>query len=138
VIPATARAKVDFRLLPDQDPLDLVHKLRRHLDAEGFGDVQVQVLGAEPAGVVDPDDPLVTLAAETAHEVYGQPPQLIPMAGGTTPMFLFTRQGVPVVAPGVGFGASNLAHSPNENMRLVDFRNAARHLARLLARFAEA
>jgi acetylornithine deacetylase/succinyl-diaminopimelate desuccinylase-like protein len=43
-----------------------------------------------------------------------------------------------VVAPGVGFGASNLAHSPDENMRIVDFQNAARHVARLLARFAEA
>jgi acetylornithine deacetylase/succinyl-diaminopimelate desuccinylase-like protein len=44
---------------------------------------------------------------------------------------------VPVVTPGVGFGTSNLAHSPNENMRLVDFKNAARHVARLLAGFAE-
>jgi acetylornithine deacetylase/succinyl-diaminopimelate desuccinylase-like protein len=74
---------------------------------------------------------------ETAEEVYGNPAQLVPMSGGTTPKYLFTEKGVPVVAPGVGFGASNLAHSPNENMRIVDFQNAARHVARLLARFAE-
>ena len=54
------------------------------------------------------------------------------------PMYLFTERGVPVATPGVGFGSSNLAHSPNENMRLVDFENAARHLARLLVRFAGA
>jgi acetylornithine deacetylase/succinyl-diaminopimelate desuccinylase-like protein len=41
-----------------------------------------------------------------------------------------------VVTPGVGFGSSKLAHSPNENMRLADFKNAARHVARLLAGFA--
>jgi acetylornithine deacetylase/succinyl-diaminopimelate desuccinylase-like protein len=42
-----------------------------------------------------------------------------------------------LVTPGVGFGASNLAHSPNENLRIVDLENAARHVARVLARFAE-
>ena len=43
-----------------------------------------------------------------------------------------------VVSPGVGWGSRNRAHSPNEFMRLVDFENAARHIARLLARFAAA
>jgi acetylornithine deacetylase/succinyl-diaminopimelate desuccinylase-like protein len=61
----------------------------------------------------------------------------VPLSGGRTPTYLFTEKGVPVVTPGVGFGASNLAHSPNENMRLLDFKNAARHVARLLVRFAE-
>jgi acetylornithine deacetylase/succinyl-diaminopimelate desuccinylase-like protein len=138
VIPAVASAKLDFRLLPGQDPFEVAEKLRRHLDSEGFPDVGIKTLGGERAGVVDPDDPLVGLVVETAEEVYGKPAQLVPMSGGTTPKYLFTEKGVPVVAPGVGFGASNLAHSPNENMRIVDFQNAARHVARLLARFAEA
>ena len=137
IVPAEASAKVDFRLVPDQDPLDVADKLRRHLDAGGFQDVRIEILGPERPGLVDPDAPLVRLCAETAFEVYGKPALLTPLTGGTTPMYLFTEKGVPVVAPGVGFGATNLAHSPNENMRLVDFRNAARHLARLVARFAE-
>src|SRR5205823_15119272 len=36
VIPARASAKVDFRLVPDQDPQDILAKLRRHLDSKGF------------------------------------------------------------------------------------------------------
>jgi acetylornithine deacetylase/succinyl-diaminopimelate desuccinylase-like protein len=51
---------------------------------------------------------------------------------------LFTERGVPVVAPGLGNGVSNLAHSPNENIQLRDFELAARHLARLTRRFASA
>ena len=86
---------------------------------------------------MDPDAALVRLCAETAEEVYGKPALITPLTGGTTPMYLFTERGVPVVAPGVGFGATNLAHSPNENVRLVDLRDAARHLARLLVRFAD-
>jgi acetylornithine deacetylase/succinyl-diaminopimelate desuccinylase-like protein len=111
--------------------------LRSHLDAGGFDDVAIKIDSGERAALVDPDDPLVRLTAETAQEVYGKPALLVAMSGGTTPKYLFTEKGVPVVTPGVGFGATNLAHSPNENLRIVDFKNAARHIARVLARFAE-
>ena len=138
VIPAQAMAKMDFRLVPDQDPMDILDKLRKHLRAEGFGDVAIEVLGAQPPGLTDPDAPVVRLTAEVANEVYGKPALIVPLTGGTTPMYLFTSRGVPVVSPGVGWGSRNRAHSPNEFMRLVDFENAARHIARLLARFAAA
>lgn len=137
IVPAVASAKIDFRLVPDQDPDDICRKLRAHLDAGGFTDVEIEVLGPERPGIVDPDAPLVRLCAETAEEVYGKPALITPLTGGTTPMYLFTERGVPVVAPGVGFGSSNLAHSPNENVRLVDLRRAAGHLARLLVRFSD-
>jgi acetylornithine deacetylase/succinyl-diaminopimelate desuccinylase-like protein len=136
IVPAAASAKIDFRLLPDQDPHDIARKLREHLDRRGFADVEFDVLGAERSGTTDPDDPLVRLCMTTGEEVYGKPTIVTPMGGGTTPKYLFTERGVPVVAPGVGFGTSNLTHSPNENVRLEDLRNAARHLARLLVGFA--
>lgn len=136
VIPAQARAKMDFRLVPNQDPQDILRKLQAHFREHGFGDVKIEVLGAEPPGITDPAAPVVRLTAEVAEEVYGRPARVIPLTGGTTPMFLFTSKGVPVVNPGVGWGSRNRAHSPNEFMRLIDFENAARHIARLLARFA--
>jgi acetylornithine deacetylase/succinyl-diaminopimelate desuccinylase-like protein len=137
VIPARAMAKLDFRLVPDQDPYDIQEKLRRHLDAGGFEDVAIEVLGAERPGLTDPDSPVVKLNGEIGAEVYGKPARVTPLTGGTTPMYLFTERGVPVVAPGVGWGAMNRAHSPNEFMRLKDFDRAAQHLARLAIRFAE-
>jgi acetylornithine deacetylase/succinyl-diaminopimelate desuccinylase-like protein len=136
VIPSQATAKMDFRLVPDQDPMDILEKLRKHFSAGGFDDVSIEVLGAQPPGLTDPDAPVVRLTAEVANEVYGKPALIVPLTGGTTPMYLFTSRGVPVVSPGVGWGSRNRAHSPNEFMRLVDFENAARHIARLLTRFA--
>jgi acetylornithine deacetylase/succinyl-diaminopimelate desuccinylase-like protein len=136
IVPARSSAKIDFRLLPDQDPEDLLAKLRRHLDAEGFADVRVEKLSGYRAGVTDPDAPLVRLMGETAEEVYGQPMRIVPFVGGTTPMYLFTDQGVPVINPGLGWGPFNQAHSPNEFVRLEDFERAARHVARILRRFA--
>ncbi|MDQ6774143.1 MAG: M20/M25/M40 family metallo-hydrolase [Candidatus Dormibacteraeota bacterium] len=137
VIPASASAKVDFRLLPGQDPLEILALLNSHLERQGFGEVEVELIGGERAALVDPDSPLVRLAVETGQEVYGKPALLVPMSGGTTPMYLVTEQGVPVVAPGVGYGSSNRAHSPDESIRVRDLVDAARHIARLLIRFGE-
>ena len=136
VLPAEARAKMDFRLVPNQDPQDILRKLRAHFDSHGFDDIKIEDLGAEPPGITDPEAPIVRLTAEVAEEVYGRPAVVYPLTGGTTPMFVFTNDGVPVINPGVGWGSRNRAHSPNEFMRLIDFENAARHIARVLARFA--
>ena len=47
VLPATAKVKLDFRLVPDQRPKDILDKLRNHLDAHGFSDIQVSTTGTE-------------------------------------------------------------------------------------------
>ena len=136
IVPARASAKVDFRLVPDQDPDDLLAKLRRHLDDQGFADVRVEQLGGYRPGVTDPDHPAVRLTAEIGQEIYGKPAQLVPINWGTSPCYLFTDMGVPVVSPGVGY-AGNRTHGPDEHVRLVDFQNAARHLARLADQFGK-
>ena len=44
--------------------------------------------------------------------------------------------GIPVVHAGVGYPNAN-GHAPDENMRIKDFLNGARHIARMLDGFAE-
>jgi acetylornithine deacetylase/succinyl-diaminopimelate desuccinylase-like protein len=136
VIPARASAKLDFRLVPNQDPEDIFAKLRRHLDRGGFQDVQVAWHGAMWPSKLSPDDPLVALTARTAAEVYGLPSLLQPMGGGSSPVYAFAGPlGIPVVTAGVGY-ADNRTHAPNEHVRITDFHNAARHIARILRGFA--
>ncbi len=48
VLPREARAKIEFRLVPDQDPDEVLTALRAHLDREGFGEVEVLVQGKCP------------------------------------------------------------------------------------------
>jgi len=137
VIPARAMAKVDFRLIPDQDPDDIFARLRAHLDAQGFDDVQVTRLGQMWPYKASADDPFIQLAVRTAAEVYDQPMRLVPMTGGSSPVYAFARPlgNIPVIAPGVGYW-NNKTHSPDEHVRLVDFLNAGRHLARIVNEFA--
>ena len=138
VLPSEARAKMDFRLVPDQDPEDVHRNLRSHLDAHGFADVEIRYLGGQRPARVDPDHPLVRLSAETAQEVYGKPASIAPLLGGSGPMWWFSGfLGLPVTSPGIEYPGLR-AHAPNENIRLDDFTRGTRHLARLLARIHEA
>lgn len=137
VIPARASAKVDFRLVPEQDPEDILAKLRRHLEKQGFGDVRVTRLGAMAPSKTPPDAPLVGLTARTAAEVYGVELVIDPLEGGSSPAYAFAGPlgGIPVVLAGVGHAGSR-AHAPDENIRLRDFLLGTRHIARILEGFA--
>jgi acetylornithine deacetylase/succinyl-diaminopimelate desuccinylase-like protein len=137
VIPARANAKVDFRLVPDQDPEDIFKKLRAHLDREGFSDVSTRKVGAMWPYKASADDPFIILSARTAENVYQRPYRLTPLTGGSSPIYAFADPlgGIPVISAGVGY-ADNRAHSPDEHVRLVDFINAARHIARIIDGFA--
>jgi len=136
VIPAIATAKVDFRLVPDQDPKEIFNSLRRYLDDGGFSDIKLTWLGAMWPQKGEADDPLVALTARTAEEVYGKPSLLIPLSGGSSPVYAFALPlNISVVSPGLGYPGSR-THAPDENVRLQDFKNAARHIARILNGFA--
>lgn len=137
VQPARASAKVDFRLVPDQTPEDVLAKLRAHLDAEGFGDVQITDLGGEPPARTDPDDPFVQTVVQTARDVYDQPMQLVPMTGGSGPNYPFVHDlGLPVATGGLGYPDTR-AHAPNENIRVDLYLKHAKHMARLIREFAK-
>jgi len=138
VIPAEASAKLDFRLVPDQDPLDALAKLRAHLDAQGFTDVEILSEGNMmwPAKA-EGDNPLVRLTSDAAREVYGQPALELPMIGGSSPVYAFAGPlgNIPVVTAGLGYWDSR-THSPDEHIRIQDFHLAARHIARIVDGFA--
>ncbi len=137
VQPARASAKVDFRLIPDQTPAEVLEKLRAHLDAEGFSDVQIEFLGGEPPARTDPDDAFVNIVVETAKEIYGMPMQKVPMTGGSGPNYPFVHDlGLPVATAGLGYPDTR-AHAPNENIRLDLYLKHAKHMVRVLREFAK-
>lgn len=137
VLPARASAKVDFRLVIGQDPKDIRKKLRAHLDAQGFSDVQITDLGGDAAARTDPDDPFIKLVASTAEEVYEMPMQLVPMVGGSGPSHPFVHDlGLPVATGGIGHPDTR-AHAPNENVRIDLYLKHARHMVRLINEFAK-
>ncbi|MCX6035656.1 MAG: M20/M25/M40 family metallo-hydrolase [Chloroflexi bacterium] len=137
VQPAKASAKVDFRLVPDQEPAEVVEQLRRHLDANSFTDLKVEQLGGEAPARTDPDDPFVRLVCDTAVEIYGVPMRILPMGGGSGPNAPFIHDlGLPVATAGLGH-PDGRGHAPNENIRLDLYLKHAKHMARVMTEFGK-
>ena len=78
VIPAEATGKIDFRLVPDQDPEKIATLLRAHLDRRGFHDVEFTAEEGEHPYRGPADAPLVRAVAAVAQEAFGRPPVLVP------------------------------------------------------------
>jgi acetylornithine deacetylase/succinyl-diaminopimelate desuccinylase-like protein len=138
VLPSTAKAKLDFRLVPDQDPAEVLAGLRRHLDERGFGDIEIIDLSGEPPAKTDPDDPLVKVVLRSAEKVYGRPPTVNRISPGTGPMYvLCQKHGIPAVSVGVGNHASR-NHAPNENIAVQDFIDGIKMIATVMDDYAAA
>ncbi len=138
VLPAEARAKVDFRLVPDQTPEEVLEKLRAHLDAQGFEDIDIIPMGGGRPARTDPDHPFIHLCNEAAREVYGVEPEIYPMIGGSGPNYPFVHVlGLPVTMAGVGYPGSQI-HAPNEHIRLDDFVKGIKHVAHIVVAFGHA
>ncbi len=135
IVPRVARVKLDFRLVPDQRPEDLLGKLRRHLDRQGFSDVRISdSIEGEPAARTPMDSPFVRQVADTAEEVYGKPPIIMPTMAATGPMaFIREALDTPVADTGVGYPDSRI-HAPNENIRVDDFIRGIKHVAAIIHR----
>ena len=136
VLPATASAKVDFRLVPDLTP-ELVRRLvREHLDRRGFTDVEITPHHGE-APSRWPADTLVARASVLAcRDAYGVEPVVYPLMAGSGPMAqVCDALGIPVT----GFGSGNARsanHAPNENIAVADYVDHIRAFGRFIHAFA--
>jgi acetylornithine deacetylase/succinyl-diaminopimelate desuccinylase-like protein len=136
VLPARATAKMDFRLVPDQDPHDIMTKLRKHLDSHGFGDITIREFGAEHPARTPIGAPFVQVMREAVREAYGVEPLIVPTMAGTGPLYPFIETlGLPVADCGVGYPDARI-HAPDENIRIEDFVRGTKAVAALLERFA--
>ncbi len=132
VLPKEAHCKMDFRLVPDQDPQVLLEKLRKYLDSNGFGDVEMQLESMEPAARTSAKDPLAVAAMKAGEEVWGKRPNVEVSSPGTGPLYVFTRD---YKASAVSIGVSSTdsgMHAPNEHLRLDYFHKGILWLAQTL------
>ena len=140
VLPARARAKLDFRLVPEQTPQEVLSQLRSHLDAHGYSDVTIRPVAAHELPVRTAlDDPWVDAVASAAEEFYGHRPVVALNAAGTAPMSVLSREVTPSLffpPGGAGYQGSG-AHAPDEHIRIADFTEAIKFTAFMLQRLAE-
>lgn len=140
VLPAKAMAKMDFRLVPEQDPDDILEKLRAHLDEQGFTDVQVQKLGEAEPVVTPVDGEFVQRMIRICQEFTSQEPEITALVGGTLPLLGSMKRNVGVLGLSTSGNPSYYgsgAHAPNEHIRLRDIPRAIEFNAFMLTQLGD-
>jgi acetylornithine deacetylase/succinyl-diaminopimelate desuccinylase-like protein len=122
VLPATATAKLDFRLVPGQDPKAVADLVRLHLDNNGFDDIELIIHDAEVVGVrSDPSHWAVRLGADLLEKWFGQPAILQPSSAASGLAHPFVHQlGATLFGAGLTHHGAML-HSPDENIIIEQF-----------------
>ena len=123
VIPARAVAKVSLRLVPNQDPDKIVASFREFLarNAPAGIHIDLRVLSAGPAIMVNPDHPAIQTAARAFADMLEKPTVFV-RSGGSIPVVgdFRTHLGIPTILMGFGLPDDGL-HSPNEKYRLANY-----------------
>jgi acetylornithine deacetylase/succinyl-diaminopimelate desuccinylase-like protein len=134
-IPTCAVAKLNFRLVPDQDPREIDRLLREYVARITPPGVRTGVrtlMRAKPA-LVNRNHPAIVAAARAYHQAFGAPTIFL-RNGGTIPVVNLIHEilGIPVVLMGFGLPDDRI-HGPNEKFHLPNFRNGIATSIRFLA-----
>ncbi len=153
IIPATATAEVDVRLVMESDPERLLGLIRSHIQGLGYHLTEGPPTDEERqrhSKIAGFTSEISYLAFRTdfdsepgrwlrrAYEhLYGEPPIMIRTSGGSIPISPFvTTLDIPaVVVPTVN--SDNNQHSPNENLRLGNFIEGITVILSILAQNLE-
>lgn len=134
VLPSSAMARLDFRLVPDLTSVIVLGLLREHLDARGFADIEVVDLASFPSAKSSASSSVARAAIETAPEVFGVPPVIYPLDPSSGPVGAVcgvNNPPTPVVSFGTSYAASN-PHGPDENIRIADFIENIKYFGRII------
>lgn len=136
IVPFEARAKVDIRMVPNQEPYALLDLVRAHLDRHGFGDIELKLEDTYKWAKTAIDTPVVQ-ALLRAYADFGIQPEVWPHLGGSAPFYLFTDElKLPFAFGGLGHGGR--VHSPNEYATVEGMKRHEQSVAAFLYHLAGA
>lgn len=126
IIPASAVAKLSFRLVPEQNPRKIAQLFRDHIIRITPAGVRSSVRTSSPVepAMVNRNHPAVKAAAFAYRKGFGAEPVLI-RSGGSIPVVNTFQKilGCPAVLMGFGLPDDHI-HGPNEKFHLPNFSKA--------------
>lgn len=97
-LPVQASAQLLFHLVPGQEPEDIFQKLQRHLQIQGFADVQVRIQHAYSPVTLDRHHAFAQAVQEAYSYAYSSEPALLPLSAGGYPVEILQKMlAMPVV-----------------------------------------
>ena len=137
IIPNEVTAKIDFRLVPDQTPEDIIAKIKKHLVKNGFEDAEVISFGSLKPSRTPIDNEYVPVMSRAITTAWGDEPIIFPNIGGAGPNYIFqdVLETPSAVIPFAPFNQNN--HSPDECMTVSGYYNGIRTAAALIEEMAK-
>lgn len=148
IIPGWARAEIDVRLVIESDPERLIGSIKHHIEGQGYF-VTDHVPSKEERTShekvasftyeinyqsfrTDFNSEVGVWLKSAINRGFGEDPIMIRMSGGSIPISPFVNTlGIPAVTvPTVN--RDNNQHSPNENLRLGNYRDGVRTMIAIL------
>lgn len=148
IIPGWARAEIDVRLVLESDPERLLTLIKNHIANQGYHVVdsvptekerlkhnKIATFSSEisyQSFRTDFDSEVGLWLRRALQNAFGQEPIMIRMSGGSIPISPFVSTlGIPAVTvPTVN--RDNNQHSPNENLRLGNYREGIKTMIAIL------
>jgi acetylornithine deacetylase/succinyl-diaminopimelate desuccinylase-like protein len=122
VLPASATAKLDIRMVPDQKPDVIADLIKKHMITHGFDDIEILIDDVDVRPVrTNPDHWALGLAVPLLEKHFGKAPILQPSspASGTAHPFV-NHFGAAIIGMGITHHGAML-HSPDENIIISQF-----------------
>ena len=136
IIPTTATASLDIRLVAGNDPADMLDRVEAHIRSLGYHVVREDPTTEErlthprivrvdrregyPAARTSMDDPFARWLIDATRHATEDPLVLLPTLGGSLPLYLFNDiLGRPLVIVPIANHDDN-QHAPDENLRIAN------------------
>jgi len=148
VVPDRAVASLDMRLVKNIQPEQQVERLIAHIEKQGYTVFRREPTleergkyprvawvvsgGGYPATHTSMDLPAAAKLVEVVAGATGEAPVRLPTLGGSVPMFIFERLGLPVVGVPIA-NYDNSQHAANENIRLGNLWRGMEEFGAILA-----
>ena len=114
ILPAYASAKMEVRLVPGLEPHDVLDKIRKQLDKNGYDKVELTYTLGEMSYRSDMSAPSILNVIELAKDFYPEGISVLPMHT------VFEALEVPMAAFGLG-NANSRDHGGDENVKIADY-----------------
>ncbi len=139
IVPNTAMARISVILVPNQKAEDILRKIERHLEKNGFSDIKVSCEACDGFPVrTELESPWRAILEKAAKRVYERPltASITQLGSGPAYMIRSISPNIPIIC---ACGVSSLTsgnHSTRENVRVKDYINGIKYTVSFLEEVA--
>lgn len=138
IIPHHAHAKISMRLVPNQDPEQILQLVTDYIYEIAPDTVRINVTpkGTAPASISDRSHPAMQAATQACQTIWDVEP-IFKREGGSIPVVAQLQQDLGVETVLLGFGLPHdRLHAPNERFYLPNYRDGIKAIIHFLANYA--